>query len=90
MVIGVPSAREILTPEAIDCLDWREVEINIHQLFKGCSEGRSYFISWPEMLKLRDWPPSILFEEPLPLHGAEFISSLGIRGIPIRKMDSLL
>lgn len=36
MVIGVPSAREILTLEAIDCLDWREVgfiTLNDHKSF---------------------------------------------------------
>ncbi|KAL0378613.1 UNVERIFIED_CONTAM: Lysine-specific demethylase, partial [Sesamum radiatum] len=28
------------------------------------------------MLKLKDWPPSTLFEERLPRHGAEFLSAL--------------
>ncbi|XP_059639158.1 lysine-specific demethylase JMJ26-like [Cornus florida] len=65
-----------LAVNAIDCLDWCEVEINIHQFFKGYSEGRSHRNSWPEMLKLKDWPPSNLFEERLPRHGAEFVSAL--------------
>ncbi|WOL01249.1 lysine-specific demethylase JMJ25 isoform X1 [Canna indica] len=62
--------------KAIDCLDWCEVEINIAQFFRGYAEGRSHFNKWPEMLKLKDWPPASSFEERLPRHGAEFISAL--------------
>ncbi|KAH7835738.1 hypothetical protein Vadar_029378 [Vaccinium darrowii] len=65
-----------LSVTAIDCLDWREVDMNIHQFFKGYSGGRSHKDCWPEMLKLKDWPPSNFFEERLPRHGAEFISAL--------------
>ncbi|KAK9280000.1 hypothetical protein L1049_013684 [Liquidambar formosana] len=61
---------------AIDCLDWCEVEINIHQFFKGYLEGRMHKGGWPEMLKLKDWPSSTLFEERLPRHGAEFLAAL--------------
>ncbi|PSS26276.1 Lysine-specific demethylase [Actinidia chinensis var. chinensis] len=61
---------------ALDCLDWREVEINIHQFFKGYVEGRMHKGGWPEMLKLKDWPSSALFEERLPRHCAEFIAAL--------------
>ncbi|XP_078441773.1 lysine-specific demethylase JMJ27-like isoform X2 [Wolffia australiana] len=62
--------------KAIDCLDWCEVEINIHQFFRGYTEGRAHFNHWPEMLKLKDWPPANAFEERLPRHGAEFITAL--------------
>ncbi|XP_075075828.1 lysine-specific demethylase JMJ29 [Nicotiana tabacum] len=61
---------------AINCLDWCEVEVNIHQFFKGYMEGRFDDAGWPQILKLKDWPPSDLFDERLPRHGAEFVSSL--------------
>lgn len=31
---------------------------------------------WPELLKLKDWPPSTLFEKRLPRHNAEFLAAL--------------
>ncbi|XP_024526228.1 lysine-specific demethylase JMJ25-like [Selaginella moellendorffii] len=62
--------------KAIDCLDWNQVEINIHQFFTGYQEGRVHPDGWPEMLKLKDWPPATLFSERLPRHGAEFLNSL--------------
>ncbi|KAI9096712.1 hypothetical protein K1719_025891 [Acacia pycnantha] len=67
---------EATAVKAIDCLDWCEVEINILKFFKGYLEGRRYKNGWPEMLKLKDWPPSNAFEECLPRHGAEFIAML--------------
>ncbi|RZR89125.1 hypothetical protein BHM03_00016795 [Ensete ventricosum] len=69
-------APEKFAVKAIDCLDWCEVEINIAQFFRGYVEGRTHYNKWPEMLKLKDWPPSSCFEERLPRHGAEFISAL--------------
>ncbi|KAG6499453.1 hypothetical protein ZIOFF_039241 [Zingiber officinale] len=69
-------ASERLTVKAIDCLDLCEVEINIHQFFTGYTKGRKHKNGWPEMLKLKDWPPANSFEERLPRHGAEFISAL--------------
>ncbi|ESQ37770.1 hypothetical protein EUTSA_v10029199mg, partial [Eutrema salsugineum] len=72
----VGSKGEAKTLKALDCWDWSEVEINIHQFFKGYIEGRMHRNGWPEMLKLKDWPPSTLFEERLPRHNAEFIAAL--------------
>ncbi|KAK7387255.1 hypothetical protein VNO78_27900 [Psophocarpus tetragonolobus] len=65
-----------LNMKAIDCLDWCEEEISIHQFFSGYAKGRMDWLGWPQILKLKDWPPSNLFEECLPRHYAEFISSL--------------
>ncbi|KAJ6849003.1 lysine-specific demethylase JMJ25-like [Iris pallida] len=67
---------ETSTVKAIDCLDWCEVEINIRQFFTGYIEGRVHGNGWPEMLKLKDWPSSSLFEERLPRHAAEFFAAL--------------
>ncbi|KAI5064041.1 hypothetical protein GOP47_0020711, partial [Adiantum capillus-veneris] len=70
------AAEDAKSVKALDCLDWCEVEINIHQFFKGYEEGRAHRGGWPEMLKLKDWPPANFFDERLPRHGAEFISAL--------------
>ncbi|XP_040996217.1 lysine-specific demethylase JMJ25-like [Juglans microcarpa x Juglans regia] len=65
-----------LEVKAIDCLDWCESDVNIHQFFTGYRVGRPDWLWWPQILKLKDWPPSNLFEERLPRHGAEFLCCL--------------
>ncbi|XP_019247040.1 PREDICTED: lysine-specific demethylase JMJ25-like isoform X1 [Nicotiana attenuata] len=62
--------------DVLNCLNWCELEMNIHQFFKGYMEGRFDSYGWPRLLKLDDWPPSGLFDERLPRHGAEFSSCL--------------
>ncbi|KAL5729880.1 hypothetical protein ACHQM5_002772 [Ranunculus cassubicifolius] len=62
--------------KAIDCLANCEVEISTQDFFKGYTEGRAYKNLWPEMLKLKDWPPSANFEDLLPRHCEEFITAL--------------
>ncbi|XP_045816712.1 lysine-specific demethylase JMJ25-like isoform X2 [Trifolium pratense] len=62
--------------KAIDCMANCEVAINTRQFFKGYIEGRTYENLWPEMLKLKDWPPSDKFEDLLPRHCDEFIRFL--------------
>ncbi|KAL2523946.1 Transcription factor jumonji (jmjC) domain-containing protein [Abeliophyllum distichum] len=67
---------KLLDVTAINCLDWCQTDVNVHQFFKGYSEGRFDKYGWPQILKLKDWPPSTLFEKQLPRHGAEFINCL--------------
>ncbi|XP_020550775.1 lysine-specific demethylase JMJ25-like isoform X2 [Sesamum indicum] len=74
--ISIKRGSSDLMVTAVDCLDSCEVDINIRKFFTGYSDGRNYKNSWPEMLKLKDWPPSTLFEKRLPRHGAEFLSAL--------------
>ncbi|WOH00472.1 hypothetical protein DCAR_0519835 [Daucus carota subsp. sativus] len=64
---------------AIDCLNWCEVEFSAVQFFKGYQEGLVDSYGWPQILKLKDWPPSSLFDEHLPRHCVEFLSSLPFR-----------
>ncbi|XP_071707924.1 lysine-specific demethylase JMJ25-like [Rutidosis leptorrhynchoides] len=67
---------KVLDVSAVNCLDWCEVDVNIHEFLKGYTDGRYESNGWPKILKLQDWPPSTLFEERLPRHGVEFITSL--------------
>ncbi|KAL5721149.1 hypothetical protein ACHQM5_013744 [Ranunculus cassubicifolius] len=60
----------------VDCLSCCESEFGIQQFFKGYTDGLEHPDSLPMMLKLKDWPPSDLFEERLPRHGVEFIRAL--------------
>ncbi|GMH21953.1 hypothetical protein Nepgr_023796 [Nepenthes gracilis] len=71
-----PKHSQHLNVKAINCLDWCELDINIHKFFTGYLEGRFYNNLWPEMLKLKDWPPFTEFDQHLPRHGAEFIKAL--------------
>ncbi|KAL8463538.1 hypothetical protein ACS0TY_034263 [Phlomoides rotata] len=68
--------QDTFSVNAIDCLDWHEVEINLHQFFRGYVEGRMHKNGWPEMLKLEDWPPTNTFGECLPKHGSEIMAML--------------
>ncbi|KAE8803556.1 Lysine-specific demethylase 3B [Hordeum vulgare] len=61
----------------VDCLDWCEASLKMRDFFTGYRNGRSHHRPyWPQMLKLKDWPPSSTFDKRLRRHGAEFISAL--------------
>ncbi|KAL5983831.1 hypothetical protein ACLOJK_017926 [Asimina triloba] len=62
--------------KAIDCLYGCEVDIEIGQFIRGYSEGRIHENGWPEMLKLKSWPPPSALEEFLLYRRPEFISKL--------------
>ncbi|KAL4590419.1 hypothetical protein LXL04_003348 [Taraxacum kok-saghyz] len=67
---------QLLDVAALNCLNWCEVDINVRNFFTWYTEGRYDEKGWPQILKLKDWPPSSLFEERLPRHGVEFITCL--------------
>ena len=50
--------------------------INSQDFFAGYEKGRIDKFGWPQILKLKDWPTSSLFEEHLPRHYAEFLCCL--------------
>ncbi|VFQ63579.1 unnamed protein product [Cuscuta campestris] len=68
--------KKLLDVIAVNCLDWCEVKINIAKFFKGYMEGLFDIYYWPQILKLKDWPPSSLFHDMLPRHAAEFENCL--------------
>ncbi|KEH36922.1 transcription factor jumonji (jmjC) domain protein [Medicago truncatula] len=53
-----------------------QVTIDTRRFFEGYKEGRRYINFWPEMLKLKYWPPYDEFENVLPRHCDEFIRCL--------------
>ncbi|KAF1001529.1 hypothetical protein AG4045_028450 [Apium graveolens] len=61
---------------AINCLDWVEVDTKLSHFFKGYQEGQIGEDGCPQILQLKDWPPSTLFNYLVPRHSWEFISSL--------------
>lgn len=52
------------------------MDVNVHQFFNGYLKGMDDNDGWPQLLKLKDWPPSSSFEEHLPRHCGEFLNSL--------------
>nr|KAJ0189179.1 hypothetical protein LSAT_V11C800401530 [Lactuca sativa] len=53
-----------------------EVDDNLQKFFTWYTDGIYDTEGWPQILKLKDWPPSNSFEERFPCHGVEFITSL--------------
>ncbi|KAL8108555.1 lysine-specific demethylase JMJ29-like [Apium graveolens] len=67
---------QLLDVVAIDCLKWCEVDVSARLFFNGYRESQFDEYGWPKILTLKDWPPSSLFDEHLPRHCVEFLSSL--------------
>lgn len=57
-------------------VNWIQVDINVHKFFLQYSKLEYDPQGWPQILKLKDWPPSSLFGERLPRHNVEFINCL--------------
>ncbi|KAK2977097.1 hypothetical protein RJ640_017621, partial [Escallonia rubra] len=66
--------------KSTNCLDWCEVDIISKQIFMGSLEGKTHANMCREVLKLKGWLSSKLFQEQFPAHYAEIIS-----GLPLKK-----
>ncbi|KAK3011119.1 hypothetical protein RJ639_012678 [Escallonia herrerae] len=66
--------------KSTNCLDWCEVDIITKQIFMGSLEGKTHANMCREVLKLKGWLSSKLFQEQFPAHYAEIIS-----GLPLKK-----
>ncbi|KAL0343271.1 UNVERIFIED_CONTAM: Lysine-specific demethylase [Sesamum angustifolium] len=69
----------ILEFQVRNCLNWCEETINMHQFFKGYSEGLFDSEGQLKILKLEDWPPAESFKGRLPRHCREFFRCLPFR-----------
>ncbi|XP_010506391.1 PREDICTED: lysine-specific demethylase JMJ25-like [Camelina sativa] len=56
-----------------------QVKTNLRDFFTGYIKGRYDRMGWPQVWKLKDWPPSKAFEENLPRHAMEFLCSLPLK-----------
>ncbi|KAL1211991.1 Lysine-specific demethylase JMJ25 [Cardamine amara subsp. amara] len=70
---------ELTEVDAIDCLDFCQVQVNLYKFFTGYTKGRYDCMDWPQNLKLKDWPPTKSFKENLPRHSEEFLCSLPLK-----------
>ncbi|XP_022950666.1 lysine-specific demethylase JMJ25 isoform X2 [Cucurbita moschata] len=66
-------------PEATNNLDWCEVEIGIRQYFMGSLKGQTRTNTCNNMLKLKGWLSSHLFQEQFPAHYAEIMRILPLQ-----------
>ncbi|PIN05091.1 putative transcription factor 5qNCA, contains JmjC domain [Handroanthus impetiginosus] len=69
----------ILDLSVLNCLNWCEERINIHQFFRGYVDGLSDREGKVKILALQGWPPAETFQERLPRHFVEFMRCLPFR-----------
>ncbi|KAK6150845.1 hypothetical protein DH2020_015777 [Rehmannia glutinosa] len=67
---------QILDFRVMNCLNWCEETINMHQFFKGYADGLFDSKGQLKILKLEDWPPAESLKERLPRHFSEFVGCL--------------
>ncbi|MQL71967.1 hypothetical protein Taro_004286 [Colocasia esculenta] len=69
-------AKDDMIVRAINCSNQSEVDIELRQFIKGYMDGYVNKDGRPEILKLKDWPPTSAVEEFLLCQRPEFLSKL--------------
>eukprot|EP00252_Welwitschia_mirabilis_P000674 TRINITY_DN10647_c0_g1_i2.p1 TRINITY_DN10647_c0_g1~~TRINITY_DN10647_c0_g1_i2.p1 ORF type:complete len:799 (-),score=160.22 TRINITY_DN10647_c0_g1_i2:16-2412(-) len=62
--------------KAINCLSWSDIEVSVRHFFRGYFDTKMHRNGMPELLKLKDWPPTKFLEEYLPSNHSGFIKVL--------------
>ncbi|KAK9151619.1 hypothetical protein Syun_009928 [Stephania yunnanensis] len=74
--MNLKTSSNLMKVKAVECLPDCLVTVDLQEFFKGYKDGIQFANSWPQMLKLKDWPPSAALEDLLPRHCEDIISLL--------------